>query len=146
MRLRGPGFRAVDGDLDEPDRVRVLPQPTPWLTGDEVQPGDPCLIPIAVQHAHTFDSTVGGGGEMLREAGALGQVIVIDAALVGLDIGTCRGCCSAIHFYATMHYQSRPTIGPRNGLWAARKGRPSYVIRSMRAEGLEGGEEFRCGV
>ena len=50
---QGPGFRAVDGDLDEPDRVRVLAQPAPRLTGGRVETGDPCLVPVAVQHTDT---------------------------------------------------------------------------------------------
>ena len=48
LRMQGrgqrPGLRAVDGDLDEPQRVRVLADPTLRPSGVDVDPGDPLLV------------------------------------------------------------------------------------------------------
>ena len=54
LRVQGrgqrPGLRAVDHDLDEPQTLGVLPQPTLRLPGLDVVPGDPPLVGRPVQH------------------------------------------------------------------------------------------------
>ena len=48
LRVQGrgqrPGLRAVDDDLDEPQRVRVVADPTLLAPGVDVDPGDPLLV------------------------------------------------------------------------------------------------------
>ncbi len=55
LRMQGcrqrPGLRPVDGDLDEPQRVRVVPQPPLGPAGVDVVPGDPPLVGLAVEVA-----------------------------------------------------------------------------------------------
>lgn len=80
LRVQGrdqrPGLRAVDGDLDEPQRVRVIPDPTLLVTGVDVDTGDPLLIGLAVHRSGVLD-TVRGRGEPGRHSAALAEVVVI---------------------------------------------------------------------
>jgi hypothetical protein len=61
-----PGLRAVDNDLDEPQRVRVLADPALLPAGAEVDPGDPLLVSVAFHRAGLGDA-VGRSNQPLRD-------------------------------------------------------------------------------
>ncbi len=81
-----PRLRSVDDDLHEPHRIGVRPQPAACLTGERIAACDPSLIAIPVKHADTLDPAVRGGDEPLSQPRALGQVVVVDTRVIGLDI------------------------------------------------------------
>ena len=80
-----PGLRAVDHNLDEPHRPLVGAQPAPRLSGIRVSAGDPGLVGVTGR-LHSLLHPPGAGREAAGDAGALGQVVVIGAAAVGLQV------------------------------------------------------------
>ncbi len=109
MKGRGqrPGLRAVDGDLDEPQRLRVLANPTLPSPGVDVHPGDPMLVGVAVHRAGSRN-TIRGRSEPLGDAAVLAEVVVIGPRTVALDIGT-RGLRRAVvELHAAVHADHRP--------------------------------------
>ena len=111
LRVEGgrerPGLRAVDGDLDEPQRVRVVPQPALGLAGLDVVAGHPPLVGLAVEVAglpHRRAHRVAHIGDVPgRDAGTFGQVVVVGTGVVGLDVGTRGSGRAAVELHPAMH-------------------------------------------
>ena len=70
---------------------------------------------------------------MLGYPRALGQVVIVDAGTIGLDVRPRRRCRSPVNLDATMHVQPQPTLGSEMDSGPPVAGRPIYDIRSMRA-------------
>lgn len=91
-----PGLGSVDHDLDEPQRLVVLAEP-PLRASVGGVAGNPPLVVVAIQAAAVShrDRAVGPIRDpdiALREPRALGQVVVISARPVGLDIVAGSSC------------------------------------------------------
>ena len=99
-------FGPVDGDLDEPQRVRVLADPTLLAAGVDVDPGDPLLVGLAVHRAGVLDA-VRGRGEPLGDAGALAEVVVVGPRAVALDVGAGGLRRAVVELHAAMHPDHR---------------------------------------
>ena len=69
--------------------VRNRPRASP-VSGS--RPATQGLIAIRVKHADTLDPAVRGGDEPLGQPRALGQVVVVDTRVIGLDIVPSRRC------------------------------------------------------
>lgn len=97
-----PRFRPVDGDLDEPHRLVVLPQPALGSAGLDVEAAHPLLIRLAV-HVWSVLDALGGGGDPHGNAAALGEVVVVGTRTVGLDV--VAGCrrCTPVDLQAAVH-------------------------------------------
>jgi hypothetical protein len=80
-----PGLRAVDHHVDKAHRTLIRAQPPPRLTRYGVPTGDPGLVGLPGQR-RTLDHPPDGGSEAAGQAGALGQVVVIGPAAVGLQV------------------------------------------------------------
>lgn len=105
-RCQRPGLRAVDGDLDEPQRVRILADPTLLASGVEVDPGDPLLVDAAGHRAGVLDA-VRGRGEPGRHSAALGEVVVICPRAIPLDVGACGLRRAVVELHPAMHPDHR---------------------------------------
>lgn len=110
LRMQGsrqrPGLRAVDGDLDEPQCVRVRADPTLLATGVDIEPGDPLLVGLAVHRARVLH-TVRGRCEPCRDPAALAEVVVIRPRTVALDVDA-RGLRRAVvELHASVHADHR---------------------------------------
>jgi len=84
-----PSLGAVDDDLDEPQGVVVVAQPALRLVGRNVVPGDPALVGRAIEIRPPFDVELlvaEGDGVVLGDAAAVGEVVVVGARVVGLDV------------------------------------------------------------
>ena len=100
---------AVGHHLDEPHRVPIGPQPPARLTGARVAAGHPGLVGLAGQRRELLHPT-GGGGVAARDAGALGQVVVIRPAPVGLQVGPGSRGRTGVDLHAAVHCQRHPTM------------------------------------
>ncbi len=108
MQCRGqrPGLRPVDGDFDKPQRFRILADPPLLATGVGVEPSDPLLVGLPVHRPDMFEA-VRGCLDPGREASPLGEVVVIRARVVALDIGA-RGLRRApVELHPAMHPDHR---------------------------------------
>jgi hypothetical protein len=74
------------GDLDEPQRIRILAEAALVSARLDVDPGDPLLEGV-LGHGSGARDTVRGRGQSLSDTGAFGEVLVISAAAVALDMG-----------------------------------------------------------
>lgn len=101
-----PGLRAVDGDLDEPQRVRVLTDSTLLSPGVDVDPGDPLLERVPVHRAGSRD-TVRGRSESLGDARAPAEVVVVGSRTVALDVGASGLPRAVVELHAAMHPDHR---------------------------------------
>lgn len=128
---QGPGLRAVDGDLDEPQRVRVFADPTLLMLGVNVDPGDPLLVGLAVHRIGILDA-VRSRCEPGRDAAALAEVVVVGARSVAFDVGPGSLRCTAVELHPAMPRTTASTTSadnqrtPRNAAWAPDQGRPIY--------------------
>ncbi len=102
-----PGLRAVDHHLDEPHRMRVAAQLTPRLAGVRVPAGDPGLVGIAGQRRQLGHPTI-RGSEALGDARALGEVIVIGPAPVGLHVMPRSLRCAGVDLHSAVHLPTPP--------------------------------------
>ena len=104
MECRGerPGLRPVDDDLDEPQRACVVAQPTLGRAGQHVVAGDPPLVGRTVEITDALHSA-GAGEVVLGQAGAFGQVVVVGAGVVGLDVGARGGRRPPVELHSTVH-------------------------------------------
>jgi len=105
-RCERPGLRPVDGDLDEPQPIRVLTDPTLLAAGVDVAAGDPLLVGFPVHRAGSRNA-IRSRGEPLRDAGPLAEVVVIGPRTVALDIGTGGLRCAVVELHAAMHADHR---------------------------------------
>ena len=115
-----PGLRTVDHDLDEPQALLVGTQPALRRPGLDVVPGDPPLVGRPVQRPPSPDhsvlartpgrtpSGVGVATYRVGQAGALGEVVVIDPGAVGLDVGARGAGRAAVELDPTVHASSPP--------------------------------------
>ena len=120
-----PRLRSVNDHLHEPHGIGVSPQPTACLTGERIATGDPSLIAISVKHTDTLDPAVRGGDEALGQPRALGQVVVVDTRVIGLDIVPSSRRRTAIDLDATLHVQPQPTLVLEAGHGPPQVGGPS---------------------
>ena len=113
-----PGLRAVDHHLDEPHRTLIGAQPPPWVTGMRVAAGHPGFVGLPRERRPLGHPSV-TGHEAAGQAGALGQVVVVCPAAVGLQIrpGGCRR--PGVHLHSTAHFQRHPTMTNRSPLETA---------------------------
>jgi hypothetical protein len=102
-----PGLRPVDHHLDEPHRVSVGAQPPPRLAGVRIPAGHPRLVAVAGQR-RPFPHPPAGGGEAAGQAGALGQVVVIGPAAVGLQVRPGRRRRPGVDLHSTAHLPTPP--------------------------------------
>jgi hypothetical protein len=126
---QGPGLRSVDGDLNEPQRVRVVTHPALLPAGVDVDAGDPLLVGLAVHRPRVLDA-VRGSRESLRDSGPLTEVVVIGPRAIALHVGAGGLRCTVVELHPAVHAdhpeswsQRRPstTNEPRrNAAWAAR--------------------------
>ena len=95
----------------------VVAQLPPRLAGVRVAAGDPGLVAVAGQRRQLGHAPV-GGGEAAGEPGALGQVVVIGPAAVGLHVVPGGGRRAGVHLHSAVHFQRHPTmtntVTPRN--------------------------------
>ena len=92
-------------------------------------PGDPLFVGRAVQAGSMLDG-LRGGDDSHGDAAAFGEVVVVSAGAVGLDVVPGCGSCAAVDLHPAMHpnhlrspVPTRPSTtneGPRNAAWAAR--------------------------
>src|SRR3954466_13457887 len=75
----------------------------PRLPGVWVPAGHPALVALPRQR-RTLLHAPGGGREAAGQAGALGQVVVISAAAVGLQIRPGGRRRAGVHLHSTMHF------------------------------------------
>ena len=108
---QGSGLGSVDGDLDEPQRVRILAESALRFPRFNVDPGHPLLVRVAGQLAEVLDA-VRGGGQSGGDAGALAEVVVIGTGSVAFDIGARRVRCAAVELHAAMHPDHPPRRRP----------------------------------
>ena len=101
-RRERPGLRSVDGDLDEPHGLVVLAQPPLHCACLDVVSGDPSLVGRAVHVGSALDA-IGGRDEVHGDPAALGEVVVVRAGPIGLDVVSSGGCCAAVDLHAAMH-------------------------------------------
>src|SRR5665647_224821 len=130
-----PGLRPVQDHLDEPHSGCVLTYAAARLATQRVEPSDPRFVPVTVKWSNGLDS-IECGNETLGQPRSLGEVIVVDAGVVGLDVVPRRGRVPAVDLHSTVHDSPPPSISNnrakmRRGPPVA--GRPIYVFRSMRA-------------
>jgi hypothetical protein len=129
----GPRLRAVDHDLHEPDRPVVGAQPSPGLAGLGVEPGHPGLVTVPGKRCQLLGPAVRAGGEAAGDPGALGEVIVIRPAPVGLYVVPGGGRCAGVDLHAAVHFSTPPNndqhVTPSNGSGPreARPGLPPLV-------------------
>src|SRR5436190_12109832 len=100
--------------------------------GHWVDAGDPRLILVPRQASLMPYPQRGRGRETLGQASPLGQVVVIRAAAVGLQVAARVHGSVAVEVRATVHYQHLPVTtnnNPINARKAARNGRPDYRSR-----------------
>lgn len=108
-RGQRPGLRAIDHDLGEPHRVRVGSQPSARLAGGRVEPCDPWLVVVTVQNPDPLDTTIWSGDEPLRQARALGQVVVVDPCIIRLEMRARSSSIPSVHLHPAMHATTTPT-------------------------------------
>lgn len=123
---QGPGLGSVDGDLDEPQCVRVLAQPALPAAGVDVDASDPVLVGLPVHRAPRFNA-VGCRDQALGDAAALTEVVVISSGSIPFDVGAGSlrsAAVPAMHAdHPEIRSQRRPSTTnecPRNASWAAR--------------------------
>ena len=105
-----PGLRPVDDDLDEPQRACVVAQASLGRAGQHVVPGDPALVRRAVEVADALHRS-GAGDVVLGQAAAFGQVVVVGARVVGLDVGARGSRRAAVELHSTVHRpRHRPSV------------------------------------
>jgi hypothetical protein len=136
---QGPGLRTVDGDLNEPQRVRVLANPTLLATCVNVDPRDPLLVGLTVHRPRALDP-VRGRGQPLGDAGALAEVVVVGPRSIALDVGASSLRYAAVELHPAMHADQRlndvrrqPTDPSKRCVGRPITGDPSTNLRSMRA-------------
>jgi hypothetical protein len=114
-RGEGPALGSVDDDLDEPQGVVVLAEPALREAGGDVVAGDPALVGRPVELAGVRDRDAVGaadGDDVGGEAGAFGEVVVVDPGAVGFDVVARRGGVAAVeldpavHLVTARHYSS----------------------------------------
>jgi hypothetical protein len=122
-----PRLRTVDGDLDEPQRVRVLAEPALGLPRVDVDPGHPLLVRLAGQLTGVLDA-IGGGCQSDGDTGALPEVVIISAGSIALDVGTRRIRCAAVELDPAMHPHHPPQRRPSttNGPLEMPRGPPDH--------------------
>ncbi len=101
-----PGLGSVDDDLDEAEGVVVVAQSTLRVAGGDVVPGDPAFVARTVEVGTSFAvHAIGadGDGVVLGDAAAFGEVVVVGARVVGLDVGARGGCGPAVELHSTVH-------------------------------------------
>jgi len=81
-----PGLRPVHDHLDEPHPRSVGAPPALGRTRGRVVPADPRLVSVTGQRSPITHARLRGGEVTLCNAGAFGEVVVIHAPAVGLDI------------------------------------------------------------
>lgn len=114
-RSEGPGLRSVDGDLDEPDPLLVLPQPPLREPAVDVISRDPPLVGLAVHVGSALDlnslvELVEARAEVHGDPAALGEVVVVRPGPIGLDVVSSGGCRAAVDLHAAVH--SNPPLSP----------------------------------
>lgn len=105
MQFRGerPRLRSVDDDFDEPNGVVVVAQPSFCRAGIRFETGDPGLITVTSQRRESTCFLTVRCDVAVGESAALGEVIVIGAAAVGLDIVPSRRRSAAINLQSAAH-------------------------------------------
>jgi hypothetical protein len=109
-----PGLRAVDDHLDEPQSPCVGAQPPFGGAGVDVVPGDPPFVggpvqppPVLHGRVRTSPDTSPRSGSVRHEpggqAGALGEVVVVDPGPVLLDIRPRGARGAAVELHPTVH-------------------------------------------
>jgi hypothetical protein len=98
-----PRLRPVHHHLNEPHRRRVGAQSAAGLTGVRVQAGDPRLVPVTGQRGQLDHWPVRAGGVPPCDAAPFGEVVVIGAGSVRVQIvpGSRRG--PAVYLDPTVH-------------------------------------------
>ena len=80
----------------------VLAQGPFGRAGQYVVAGDPALVPRAVEVADALHRS-GAGDVVLGQAAAFGQVVVVGAGVVDLDVGARGGGRAAVELHPTVH-------------------------------------------
>jgi hypothetical protein len=126
-----PGLRPVDDDLDESQRACVLAQASFGRAGQYVVAGDPAFVPRAVEVPDALHPS-GAGDVVLGQAAAFGQVVVVGARLVRLDVRARGSGRAAVELRSTVHRpRHRPPESvkhPENGARPVPGGRTVYGI------------------
>src|SRR3954454_971958 len=100
-RGQGPRLGSVDGDLDEPQRLRVVADPTLLKTGADLDAGDPLLVGVP-GHGPRILEAAWSRGQTLSDASAFGKVVVISPRAITLDVGARRLRCAAVELHPTV--------------------------------------------
>jgi hypothetical protein len=108
MQLRGerPGLRPVHDHFDEPHRARVGAQPTTRLPAVRIETSDPRLVAVTRQGGEFDDATVRAGGEPTRHPGVFGQVIVIRAGPIGVEVVAGSRRCAPVDLDPAVHFSN----------------------------------------
>ena len=91
----------------------IRPQPAAWLPGVQIEPGHPRLVLVAGQRLQLEQRAVRAGGVPAGDTGAIGQVVVIRPAPVGLDILAGRSGTAAVNLQPTVHCSMLPNDNQR---------------------------------
>lgn len=114
----------------------VLEQPTLPDTGVDVDPGDPLRVGIAGHRARALDA-LGRGGQALRDAGALAEVVVVGSGSVALDVGTGGLRRAGVELHPAVHSNHPDQASVDNHISAGHRASLALVLtilRSMRAD------------
>jgi hypothetical protein len=113
VRVQGggqrPGLRPVDDHLDEPHRPVIGAQPTARGSGVGVCAGHPRLVAIPGQRGELGHPSA-AGGVAAGEPGALGRVVVIGSAPVGLHVVAGRRGRAGADLHSAAHCQRPPKM------------------------------------
>jgi hypothetical protein len=96
----------VEDHFDEPHRAPVAAQPTSRLAAVRIEPSDPGLVAFTRQRREFDDATVRTGGEPARHPGALGQVIVIRAGPIGVEVVAGSRRCAPVDLDPAVHFSN----------------------------------------
>jgi len=101
-----PGLRPVDDHLDEPQRIRVIADPTLLATGVNIDPGNPLLVGLTVHRARVLDPAR-GRCEAGSHSAALAEVVVVRPGAIPLDVGARGLRRAAVELHPAIHPDHR---------------------------------------
>src|SRR5262249_55056308 len=94
---------------------------------NNVDPGDPLLVGVAVHRPRGVDA-LRGSDDPSRDTGALGEVVVVGAGAVTLDVGARGARGASVELHPAMHSGPPPPRRPSttNGPSEMPRGSPDH--------------------
>jgi hypothetical protein len=103
LRRERPRLRPVYRHLDEAHRAPVGAQPAARLATVGIEAGDPPLVGVTPERSEFTHRPVAPGGVPARHPGPLGQVVVIGARPVGVQVVARSRRRAAVHLHSAVH-------------------------------------------